>query len=102
MEQITVIVRREKEEELLEQLKKYEPVLLTSCLVEGCGIEEGVLKYVENGKDVVMLIPKAKIELLIEEEKEDDIVKEVIGICRSSIVGDGKIFIERSRECLEV
>ncbi len=98
MDKITIIVRREKEEELLESLEKLNPYQITSCFVEGCGIEEGVLKYVENGKDVVMLIPKAKLELVIDEEKENEVIEEVLRVCRSGIVGDGKIFVENIEE----
>lgn len=91
---VTILARREKERELKEQIEKLGVLDLSVTQVQGCGIEEGVLQYVEDGKNMVMLIPKVKLEILAEKEKVSDIIQTACKLCRTDMVGDGKIFEE--------
>ncbi len=91
---VTIITRRENEEGLISEFKKAGIGEIASGFVNGCGIEEGVIQYVEDGRNMVMLIPKVKLEISVSSGLTDWVIDTAIRLCRTGIVGDGKIFVE--------
>lgn len=78
----------------LSQLKKKLTSLgvrgITVMQVLGCGIEKGTFEYeVEQNKEMELL-PKQQINIVVENEKVDEVVKQEL---YTGHIGDGKIFI---------
>ncbi len=92
---IKAVTRREKEAALREALCEMGIEVMAVTQVEGSGIQEGVMSYIENGKGVLMLIPKIMVEIITTEENAvQKIIDMIVQTCRTGLLGDGKIFIE--------
>src|SRR3972149_3340731 len=93
MMKVEAIIRPTKVEDVKNALDKAGYVSLTITEVKGRGQQKGI-KQVWRGREyVVDILPKVKIELVVNDEKAD----EVIGIIQQSAhtgnFGDGKIFL---------
>jgi len=67
---------------------------MSATEVKGFGIQHG-FKATETPAEpqAVKLLPKLKIEMVVEEKNVDAIVEKVIAVLRTGRLGDGKIFI---------
>ena len=94
---ITVITRKENLMPLREALVNIGVDGMTVTPVEGSGVQNGVITYVEDGKPKLHLLPKVKIEMMVACSLEDNIINVVKGICHTGRVGDGKVFVEKEK-----
>lgn len=78
----------------LSQLKKKLTSLgvrgITVMQVLGCGIEKGTFEYEVEQNEEMELLPKQQINIVVENEKVDEVVKQEL---YTGHIGDGKIFI---------
>ena len=93
MKKIEAMIRPEKFDQISSTLIENGHNAITVTQIHGRGEQRGIaLQF--RGKDVMVnLIPKVKIELII----EDTDVEEVIGLIKEAahtgMMGDGKIFV---------
>jgi len=93
MKKVEAIVREEDLFKIITALEKEEFTPLTVTRVIGRG-RQGGLKFTFEDKEVrVSLIPKAKIEIVVDDKDVDKVVKIIINNARRGVPGDGKIFI---------
>ena len=93
MKKIEAIIRPEKVEDVKAALDEGGFFAMTITNVHGRGAQRGISLQFRGRKVNVDLIPKVKIEMVV----EDDVVEEITSIIRKVAVtgeaGDGKIFI---------
>ena len=93
MKKIEAIIQPSKLEEIKEELRKISISGLTVLNVIGCGLQKGQ-KEVYRGKEyTINLIQKVKIEMVVKDEKVEEIVGLLQKVAKTGQIGDGKIFI---------
>lgn len=93
MKKITAIVRPEKLESLKDALFEAKVSGMTISQVQGCGSQHGWKEYYRGTEVMLNMIPKVKFELVVDDDKVDDLVELIRTTARTGEVGDGKIFI---------
>jgi nitrogen regulatory protein P-II 1 len=58
----------------------------------GFGSQKGHREESWNTEVDINLLPKTKIEMVVSDDKVDEVVKVIINIARTGEIGDGKIF----------
>jgi nitrogen regulatory protein P-II 1 len=93
MKMIQSIIRPSKIEEVKTALESAGYTSLTTIEVKGRGRQKGIKQIWRGEEYIVDMLPKVKLEVVVPDEKED----EVVGIIRKSAytgsIGDGKIFV---------
>jgi nitrogen regulatory protein P-II 1 len=89
---IQCIVQPYKLEEVVEALQKVAPGM-TLSEAKGHGHQKGQPMLYRGHEYEVTLLPKVMIELVVDENRVDDVVKVVIEKARTGHIGDGRIFI---------
>ncbi|GAB6179656.1 P-II family nitrogen regulator [Desulfotomaculum defluvii] len=93
MTKIEAIVRPGKLEDVKEGLNKLGIHGMTVSQVMGCGYQKGRKEVYRGAEYSINLLPKVKIELVVDDLRVDDCVKAICEMARSGEIGDGKIFI---------
>jgi nitrogen regulatory protein P-II 1 len=104
MKLITAIIREKKLEQVREALIDAEITRITVSRVSGHGQQVGEEIY--RGKKIIPnLIPKARLEIAVNDAFVDITVNTIIKAARTNSkgeVGDGKIFITPLEECIRI
>ena len=93
MKRIAAVVRPEKLEPLKEALFQAKISGMTIYQVHGCGNQHGWKEYFRGSEVFLNMIPKVKLEIIVEDSRVDEIVDVIVDVARTGEVGDGKIFI---------
>ena len=102
MKKVTAIIRPEKLEELKDALNEKGIHGMTVYEVMGCGSQHGWTEYY-RGKEVMLnMIPKVKVELVVNNAQVDDLIGLVCDVARTGEVGDGKIFVAPVEEVVRI
>lgn len=94
MKKIECVIREEKLETAIESLRLAGVPGVTVSKVEGFGIQRVVTEP--------LLKPKVKIEIYVEDEEVDTIVKTLIISGRGGQIGDGKIAISEVDDLVRI
>lgn len=102
LDRVTIITRREKEEELRRALKEIGIDGMTVTNVEGCGVQRAEVRYYRGVKSEVRLLPKVMFEVVVPEPIVDKIVAKAKSVLRTGQIGDGKIFVEEEARIVRI
>lgn len=70
--------------------------------VLGCGVEKGTREYEVDEQYEMELLPKQQINIVVENEKVDDIVELIKQELYTGHIGDGKIFLYQIDNAIRV
>ena len=93
MKKVEAIIREERLEPIKKALEEWGYIALTVTEVSGRGEQKGLTLPWRVGEYRVDLLPKLKIEIVVQDKEVDTIVKIIIENARTGEIGDGKIFI---------
>src|SRR5579862_556822 len=93
MRLIKAIIRPNKLEEVKDALTKLSVAGMTVTEVRGHGRQKGHKAVYRGTEYSVTLLPKIMIELVIQDEMVDDVIKTVIETARTGEIGDGRVFV---------
>jgi nitrogen regulatory protein PII len=93
MKLITAIIRPGKLQDIQEMLRREGVERFTVVNVMGCGNQSGYTESYKNTTFEVNLLKKMKLEFEAPDEKVRSLIDQIITLCRSGKIGDGKIFI---------
>ena len=102
MKRIAAVVRPEKLEPLKEALFQAKISGMTIYQVHGCGNQHGWKEYFRGSEVFLNMIPKVKLEIIVEDARVDEIVDVIVKVARTGEVGDGKIFISDIESVIRV
>jgi nitrogen regulatory protein PII len=93
MKKIEAIIRPDKFDSVKKALETagYSGVTLTD--VEGHGKQKGLAQQWKGFKYKVEFLPKLKMEIVVNDQDLDTIVKAIMDSAKTGEVGDGKIFV---------
>ena len=93
MKKIEAIIRPEKLESVRNALKKVSSPGLMITEIEGHGQQKGITQQWRGKKYKVELLPKMKIEIVVNDKDVERITKAIADSAKTGAIGDGKIFI---------
>ncbi|MDY2730076.1 P-II family nitrogen regulator [Clostridium sp. HCP1S3_B4] len=102
MKKIEAIIRPLKLEELKDALNKADVHGITISQVMGCGRQGGWTEYYRSSEVLINVLPKIKIEIVLEDSKVDKIIDLIINTAQTGEVGDGKIFLFDVCDCIRI
>jgi nitrogen regulatory protein P-II 1 len=93
MKKIEAIIKPTKLEDVKNSLEKAGYISLTITEVKGRGQQKGI-KQVWRGREyTVDILPKVKVELIVKDENEDEVIGIIQQSAKTGTFGDGKIFV---------
>ncbi|WP_047985902.1 P-II family nitrogen regulator [Ornithinibacillus californiensis] len=102
MKKIEAIIRPEKFQSLHSSLNELGIGGLTITEAAGTGKQIGQKGLFRGTTFQIQLLPKLKVETVVEDSQVEDIVKIIIGTCSTGEIGDGKIFIHPIDEVISI
>src|SRR3984885_2662611 len=93
MRKIEAIIQPHKLEDVKEALKNIVVDGMTITEVRGHGRQKGHTEVYRGMEYKVDLLPKVKIEMVVSDQRQDDVVRALVASARSGKIGDGKIFV---------
>jgi len=93
MKMVQAIIRPERFEDVKRSLEDKGFIAMSITEMRGRGEQKGI-RLSQRGRTVeVDVLPKVKLELVVEDEHVEPIVSIIRGSARTGKVGDGKIFV---------
>lgn len=102
MKRIVAIVRTEKLEPLKEALFNADIAGMTISQVMGCGNQHGWSEYYRGTEVLLNMVPKVKFELVVDNDRVQDLVDIICETARTGEVGDGKVFVSPVDEVVRI
>ena len=93
MKKIEAILQPFKPDEVKEALKAIGITGMTITEVRGHGRQKGHTEIYRGQEYNVDLLPKMKLELVLADERLDEVIATISSAARTGKIGDGKIFV---------
>jgi nitrogen regulatory protein P-II 1 len=102
MKKIEAIIKPFKLDEVKEALNAIGIKGMTIIEVKGYGRQKGHKEIYRGAEYMVDLIPKIKIEIILEDTMVEEAVRVIMQSARTDKIGDGKIFILPVEDAIRV
>jgi len=99
---VTAIIKPFKLDEVREALADNGVSGLTVTEVKGFGRQKGHTELYRGAEYVVDFLPKIKVEVVIPDERVDEIIEAIERAARTGKIGDGKIFVTPVDKALRI
>ena len=93
MKMVVAIVRPSKTEEIKDALSQLEVAGMTISEVRGHGRQRGQTAIYRGREYSVSLLPKAKVEVVVPDDRVDAVIQAIIDTARTGEIGDGRVFV---------
>lgn len=93
MKKIEAIIRPGKLDDVKNALDEYGINGLTVTHVIGCGKQKGHTQVYRSVEYSVNLLPKVKIEVVVNDNNVEDVIRIISKESKTGAIGDGKIFV---------
>ena len=93
MKRIIAVIRQEKYEDVKRALLAIGCEGMNVSEVKGRGHQLGIKESYRGSNYCIDLIPKTRIELIVNDEELEDAIDAIVGSARTGEIGDGKIFL---------
>ncbi|MEK6936085.1 MAG: P-II family nitrogen regulator [Nanoarchaeota archaeon] len=102
MKLIKVVIKPEKLPDVRKELVKKNIVGMTVYDVHGCGLQKGYTEEYRGVVHDVNLLRKVVIDIVVDDNEVDKIVKAIIKGAKTGNIGDGKIFVSNIEEAIKI
>ena len=102
MKRIIAVIRQEKFEDVKRALLAADVEGMNVSEVKGRGRQLGIKESYRGSSYCIDLIPKTRIELIINDEEMENILQVIEESARTGEVGDGKIFVSDVMEVVRI
>ena len=93
MKLITAVIKPHKWEEVREALETFGVTGMTVSEVSGYGRQKGHTEVYRGAEYTVDLVPKVRVEILVDDLDADKVVETVVEAARTGKIGDGKVWV---------
>ena len=93
MKLVTAIIKPFKLDDVRESLSEIGVQGITVTEVKGFGRQKGQVERYRGSEFTVEFLQKLKIEVVVEDDRVEEVVKSIADAARTGEIGDGKIFI---------
>lgn len=102
MKKVEAIVKPFKLEEVKEALAGVGIQGLTVSEVKGFGRQKGHKELYRGAEYVVEFLPKVKLEIVVNDDKLEQVVEAIVKAASTGRIGDGKIFVSPIEEAIRI
>lgn len=102
MKLITAIVKPFKSDDVREALSELGVNGMTVTEVKGFGRQKGHTELYRGAEYVIDFLPKAKIEIAIEDGLVEQAIEAICKAARTGQIGDGKIFVSNLEQVVRI
>ena len=93
MKLVTAIIKPFKLDEVREALTTLGVNGMTATEVKGYGRQKGHPEIYRGAEYFVAFLPKVKIDVVVAEDRAQDVAATIMRVARTGAIGDGKIFV---------
>jgi len=102
MKKIECVIRPIKIDEVKAALESIGIVGMTVADVRGYGKQRGRTEKYRGNTYVVNLLPKVKIEIVVPDDRAEEVVEIALEAAQTGEVGDGKIFVSHVEQAIRI
>jgi nitrogen regulatory protein P-II 1 len=102
MKKIEAIIQPFKLDEVKESLKQIGIDGMTISEVRGHGRQKGHKEVYRGQEYQVDLLPKVKLEMVVADDRSEEVIKTLAFAARTGKIGDGKIFVFEVAEAVRI
>lgn len=102
MKRVVAVFRQQKFEDVKRALLAIGCEGMTISEVKGRGRQLGVKESYRGSNYCIDLIPKTRLELIVNEDDLEDVIDTIIESARTGEIGDGKIFVSDVEEVIRI
>mgnify|MGYP000293656389 CR=1 FL=1 len=102
MKKVDAIIKPFKLDDVREALSAIGITGMTATEVKGFGRQKGHTELYRGAEYVVDFLPKAKIELAVDDSVAEQVVEAIANTARTGKIGDGKIFVTELAEAIRI
>ena len=93
MKLVTAVIKPHKWEDVREALETFGVTGMTVSEVSGYGRQKGHTEVYRGAEYDIALVPKIRIEIVVDDEETDAVVQAVVGAAQTGRIGDGKVWV---------
>jgi nitrogen regulatory protein P-II 1 len=102
VKRIEAIIQPHKLDEVKEALKGIGIDGMTITEVRGHGRQKGHKEVYRGMEYHVDLLPKVKIDMVVADARQEEVVQALVAAARSGKIGDGKIFVTEVADAVRI
>ncbi len=102
MKKIEAIIKPFKLDDIREALTELGVNGMTVTEVKGFGRQKGHTELYRGAEYMVDFLPKAKVEVIVNDELVEKSVEAIVEIARTGKIGDGKIFVTNIERAVRI
>ena len=102
MKKVEAVIRPFKLEDVKVALVEAGIIGMTVSEVRGFGRQKGQVERYRGSEFTVEFLQKLKIEVVVEDNRVEDVVSAIADAARTGEIGDGKIFVLPMDECVRI
>ncbi len=102
MKKIEAIIRPFKLDEVKEALLEEGIRGLTLSEVRGYGRQKGHTETYRGSEYQIEFVPKIKIEVVVDDDLSETVIKAILKTAKTGQVGDGKIFVSNIEDAIRI
>lgn len=102
MKMIVAVIKTDKLDFVKKGLAEAGFPALTTYEVKGRGRQSGIVQTVNGYTLYADLLPKTKVEVVVEDERLEEAIDVIVENCRTGSIGDGKIFVSNVEQIVRV
>ncbi|NLU69761.1 P-II family nitrogen regulator [Streptomyces sp. HNM0574] len=102
MKLITAVVKPHRLDDVKEALRAFGVQGLTVTEASGYGRQRGHTEVYRGAEYTVDLVPKVRIEVLVEDEDAEQLTEIVVKAARTGKIGDGKVWTQHVEDAVRV
>ena len=102
MKKIEAIIKPYKVDEVKEALQEVGITGMSVLEAKGFGRQKGHTEIYRGSEYRVDFLPKSKLELVVEDDKVDDVIEAILKAAKTGKVGDGKIFVSDIQKAIRI
>jgi nitrogen regulatory protein P-II 1 len=102
MQKIEAVIQPSKLDAVKDALMEVGIEGMTILEARGHGRQKGHTEFYRGREYTVDLLPKIKLEMVINDELVDKAIQAILTAARTGKIGDGKIFVSRIEEAIRI
>ena len=102
MRKIEAIIQPHKLEDVKEALKNIGIDGMTITEVRGHGRQKGHTEVYRGMEYKVDLLPKVKLEMVVADQRSDEVIRTLVTAARTGKIGDGKVFVYQVADAVRI
>ena len=102
MKKIEAIIKPFRIEEVKDALAKIGIEGMTVIEAKGCGRQKGHTEIYRGSEYSVDLLPKIKIEVVVSDNRADEVAQTIVAAAKTGKIGDGKVFVSAIEEAIRI